>query len=356
MSEPTLANAQGSLAAALPGRAHPPVAVRSPWQTLLVRGLMAVALLALVTLVTYAGRDGYIDDAGGAISVLDALYYATVTTTTTGYGDITPVTPAARLATIFIVTPARLGLLLLLVGTTVELLTARWREEHRRLRWRHSVKDHYVIIGYGVKGHSAARALCESGVHPEEVVVVEQRRNAAEEASGEGHTIVLGDATRKRVLEEARVDVAKAVIVATERDDSAVLITLTARELGPSTRIVVSVREEENAHLLRQGGADEAIVSAETSGRLLGLTSRDPQVGAIVNDLLHTDYGLALVEQEVTWDQAGTLVSELPGQRTIAVIRGAQLMRYDDAEVGRLREGDRVIGFPAARAKAPDAP
>jgi voltage-gated potassium channel len=50
-----------------------------------------------------------------------------VSVTTTGYGDITPVTDAARLATILIVTPARILFLLLLLGTTIELLTERWR-------------------------------------------------------------------------------------------------------------------------------------------------------------------------------------------------------------------------------------
>ncbi len=37
-------------------------------------------------------RDGYNDSADGELSVLDALYYTTVTLSTTGYGDITPVT------------------------------------------------------------------------------------------------------------------------------------------------------------------------------------------------------------------------------------------------------------------------
>jgi len=70
-----------------------------------------------------------------------------VTVRTTGYGDITPVTEGARLATLLIVTPARIGFLLLLVETTVELLTERWRNEYRRERWRRRVNRHYVICG-----------------------------------------------------------------------------------------------------------------------------------------------------------------------------------------------------------------
>ncbi|MGM0818341.1 MAG: potassium channel family protein, partial [Actinomycetota bacterium] len=245
------------------------------------------------------------------------------------------------------ITPARVGFLLLLVGTTVELLTERWREAQRRDRWRRRVHDHYIITGYGVKGRSAARALCEDGVAPEDVVVVELRRDAADEASAEGYTVIVGDASRAQVLREARAERARAVIIAPSRDDTAVLTTLTARELAPEATIIAAVREEENAHLLRRSGADEAIVSAETSGRLLGLTSRNPRVGQIVSDLLHTDYGLALVEHEVSAEQAGSSVVDLTGQRTIAVVRDGRMLRYDDPEIGDLREGDRVVGFPS---------
>ena len=50
-------------------------------------------------------------------------YYATVSLSTTGYGDITPVSPGARLVNILVVTPLRILFLLILIGTTLEALT-----------------------------------------------------------------------------------------------------------------------------------------------------------------------------------------------------------------------------------------
>lgn len=331
--------------AAEESRARPPHRRLSPRRALLVRGLVALGLLVVVALTVWLGRDGFADETGGEITLLDALYYASVTTTTTGYGDVTPVTPAARLATTIVVTPARVGFLLLLVGTTVELLTERWRAAHRRDRWRRRVKDHYLICGFGVKGRSAARALRDEGVDPQAIVVVEERKGPADEANAEGYTVVIGDASRTQVLQEARADRATAVIVAPDRDDAAVLITLTARELAPQATIVAAVQEEENAHLLRQSGADAAIVSAETSGRLLGLTSRNPRVGAIVTDLLHTAHGLALTEREVGDDEVGHPIEDVAGHLTFAVVRGGRLLRHDDPDVGVLQTGDRLLGL-----------
>ncbi len=320
----------------------------------MLRAAVAVGLLVLVALTVWLGSDGWVDDTGGDITLLDALYYASVTTTTTGYGDITPVTPASRLAATLIVTPARVGFLLLLVGTTVELLTERWRAAHRRDRWRRRVKDHYVICGFGVKGRSAARALLDEGVDSESIVVVEEAKSAADEANAAGYTVVIGDASRTQVLAEARIERAAAVIIGPDRDDAAVLITLTARELAPEATIVAAVQEEENAHLLRQSGADAAIVSAETSGRLLGLTSRNPPVGAIVSDLLHTAHGLALTEREVAADEVGHPIEDVAGHMTLVVVRDGRMLRYDDPQIGALQQGDRLVGLAEDGRRAAD--
>ena len=65
-----------------------------------------------------------------------AVYYATVTLSTTGYGDIVPYSDAARLTNVLLVTPLRVLFLIILVGTTLEVLTERTREEWRLNRWR----------------------------------------------------------------------------------------------------------------------------------------------------------------------------------------------------------------------------
>ena len=322
-----------------PAREHPPV-VR-----LLRRLLFAVALVLAVAISVYAGRGGWIDDTGQEIGVLDAVYYATVSVTTTGYGDLTPVTSEARLATTLVVTPARVMFLLLLVGTTVELLTSQWREDLRRRAWRQRLRDHYVVCGYGTKGRGAVQALVNDGVPAHRIVAIDVDPAVAEQARRDGFAAIAADPSRVSTLEEARIRDAAAVVVATDRDATAVLATLAARELNAHARIVAAVREEENAHLLRESGADTVITTAESSGRLLGLTTRSRLVGRVVDDLLHTAEGFALTEREVTPSEVGGPVEGTRGQRTVAVLRGGQLLRCDDPRLGMLRAGDRILGL-----------
>jgi len=320
-------------------------APRGPLQLLALRGAAALALMLAVTLSVLLGGDGYRDDAGGDIGFLDALYYASVSVTTTGYGDITPVTTGTRLATTLIVTPARIGFLLLLLGTTIELLTERWRSEYRRERWRRNVTDHYVICGYGVKGRAAVRALRDDGVRIEDIVIIEPGELGAAEATNDGLTVIRGDATRAATLNEARVERARAIIVATDRDDSAVLITLTARDLAPVAQITVAVREEENRRLLERSGATGVVTSSETAGRLLGVMSRHPDTARVVEDLLDTAHGLMLVEREIDATEVGHDLRAVAGQVPVAVMRGGRLVRIDDPDCMPLRKGDLVVSL-----------
>jgi voltage-gated potassium channel len=304
---------------------------------------IALVLITLVAAVTYIGRDGYIDPEDDEISLLDAFYYSTVSITTTGYGDIRPVTDSARLATTVLVTPARVLFLILLVGTTLEILAERSRQAFRLRRWRKRLRDHTIVCGYGTKGQSAVHTLLGKGATVEQIVVIDDRPQARERANEQGLTAVAGSATQEHTLREAGCADARSVIVAVDRDDSAVLITLTARELNPTATIVGAVREEENAHLLHQSGADGVITSSGAAGRLLGLSSETPQVVEVLEDLLTVGEGLDVSEREIGADEAGAETSEPLDRVTLAIVRDGELLRFDDARIGVLRTGDRVV-------------
>jgi voltage-gated potassium channel len=300
-----------------------------------------VALLAAVTIV-YLDRDGYRDANGDGLSVLDAIYYATVSLSTTGYGDITPVTPSARLINILVITPLRVLFLVVLVGTTLAVLTERSRQSFKLQRWRSKVHDHVVVVGYGTKGRSAVRSLLSDGVEPTNIVVVDTDQFVLDAASALGLVTVHGTATRSDVLRVAGVPLAKAVVVATNRDDSAVLVTLTARELAPKAQIVASVREVENVHLVRQSGANQVIVSSETAGRLLGMATKTPAVVDMVEDLITPATGLAIGERDVEPEEVGGSPRHL-SDIVLGIVRDGTLYRVDHPEADAIERGDRLL-------------
>jgi voltage-gated potassium channel len=316
-----------------------------PTRALVQRIGLAIGILVAVALLTWLGRAGYRDVGGGEVSLLDAFYYATVTVTTTGYGDITPVSSGARAMTAFVVTPLRVLFLIVLVGTTIELLTERFRQALAESRWRRRVGQHTIVVGYGTKGHGATQTLLASGMTVDDIVVVDSNGTALQEARDRGFTTVLGDATRTAVLRQAQVDEARAVVVTCERDDTATLVTLSARELNGSATIVAAVRESENAHLLRQSGANTVIVSSEASGRLLGLAVDRPRAVSVIEDLIVQGHGLELVELPVDHDDIGHPPRGRDDAQPIAIVRGEAVIPFGTTEFGELRAGDSLIAI-----------
>jgi voltage-gated potassium channel len=326
-----------------------PAGPRHPVRTISERLGLAVGLVVLVALLAYFGRDGYVDPEDDSISLLDAFYYSTVTITTTGYGDIRPVSDGARLVTTVLVTPARILFLILLVGTTLEVLTERTRDALRLSRWRRTLKDHVIICGFGTKGRAAATTLIGHGYRPSQIVVVDESPAARERATSMGLSAVAGSATTQHALQDAGIADAAAVVVAVDRDDAAVLATLTARELNPRANVVGAVREDENAHLLHESGATAVITSSSSAGRLLGLATTTPDVAQVIEDLLSVGAGLDIVERPVTDAEVGLLDELRSRNPVVAVSRGGELLRFDDPRAAQLEPGDSLVEVVSRR-------
>lgn len=333
---------------------HLPAHRPGPLRALGTRLAAALALVLIIVFVVYLGRDGYRDvgDPDGELSLLDSFYYTVASLSTTGYGDITPVSRAARTVNVLVVTPARVLFLIILVGTTLEVLTEQYRTALRTARWRKIVKNHVIVCGYGTKGRSAVSALLEDGVDSRQIVVVEQDPAAVRQATAAGLVAIEGSATQSSVLTEANVRDAKTVIIATKSDDAAVLVTLTVRQLtGGQVRIIAAAREAENAPLLRQSGAHHVIVSSATAGRLLGLSTSAPPLIDLVEDLLTPGRGMALAMRSATRDEVGSSPRELENL-VIALVRRGRIVMLADPEGTQIQTGDLLVYVRDDRVRA----
>ena len=324
----------------------------SPARRIAMRVLYALGALFAAVLIVYLDREGYRDiesspDPNNPLTFLDCLYYATVSLSTTGYGDITPVTPSARLINVLVITPLRIAFLIVLIGTTVETLTTQSRQALKIQKFRRTVRNHTIVVGYGTKGRTAVAAIIGDDVAPADIVVVDENPAALERAKSAGLVTVRGSATDSEVLRLASAQHAKAIVVATNRDDTAVLVTLTARELAPNAQIIAAVREGENQHLLRQSGANTTVVTSETAGRLLGIATKTPSVVEVMKDLLTPDAGFAIAERPVETKEVGGSPRHL-SDIVLGVVRDGHLLRVDTPEVDALELGDRLLYIRSA--------
>src|SRR3546814_9658175 len=127
-----------------------PVGLSIAWRVLLVIGLLAMAVA-----VHWLERDGLKDNSGGEISFLDVVYFTMISVTTTGYGDIVPVSDRARLFDALIVTPIRVFAILIFLGTAYSFVFKRTWDKWRMAIIQRNLHDHIVVAGFGTTGSEA---------------------------------------------------------------------------------------------------------------------------------------------------------------------------------------------------------
>jgi voltage-gated potassium channel len=246
---------------------------------------------------------------------------------------------------IVVITPLRLAFLIVFVGTTVEVLASTASRQARARRWRNSVKHHVVVIGYGTKGRAAAEALLDAGTPLEQLAVIDLDPTKVQQAAEDGATAICGDASRTEVLRQVAIERAARVVIATERDDTSVLIALTVRQLNPRATLAAGVRRAENAPLLRSAGADAVVVSAEAAGRLLGISAESPATADVVADLLDANTGLELVERDAGEADTGRTLRPDP-DTLLAIVREGKVITQVEpggAAPVQVRPGDKLV-------------
>ena len=318
-------------------------AANPPEVTLLLRAGMVLLLVASVFLVFLIDREGLRDQIDGHVSVLDVFYFTMVTITTVGYGDIVPVSDPARFIDAFFVTPVRIFVWLIFLGTAYQLVLQRFIEEWRMMRLQRELMDHVIICGYGHSGSIAASELVTRGWDHEEIVIIDSNGDELARAADRGFIGLHGDASSEEMLRMAGVQRAHSLIVSVGRDDSTVLIVLTARSLSERLRIIASVQEPENIKLVRVGGANEIVSPARFGGFLMADAVATHGTVDFVSELLSYRGQYQLAEREARPEEHGRLAREVEGAVIVEIHRGTQrLYCWRDPSL-RIEPGDRVL-------------
>jgi voltage-gated potassium channel len=325
---------------------------RSVRRTLLARSGVVAALFLIVIAVFWFDRDGLRDHADGAISFVDVVYFTMVSVTTVGYGDIVPVTRQARLVDAMLVTPIRLFIWLIFIGTAYQLVLQRLIEEFRMRRLQARLKDHVVLVGYGHSGRCAAAELVARGFERVRILIVDEDSARLEQAAEQGYVGILGDASREETLRAAMLPSAHALLVCTDRDDTNVLITLTARHVSADVRIVARVEEAENDKLLRQSGASSTVLPSRVGGILMADSVESPHLATYVMDLISAGGQVTLAEREPRPEEIGRRPVDLGHSLIVRVIRGEQAYSFWEPPA-KIQAGDKLIVLHS-RAAAPD--
>jgi CPA2 family monovalent cation:H+ antiporter-2 len=131
------------------------------------------------------------------------------------------------------------------------------------------LRDHVVLVGYGVNGRQVAQAMDRLGVA---CVVLELNPATAEELRTQGRRVIYGDACQESLLHQASLETARAMVVSIADPVATRCITAIARSVNPRLDIIVRTRFVAEVETLKKQGANVVVPEEfETALRLVGL-------------------------------------------------------------------------------------
>jgi len=235
-------------------------------------------------------------------SYFDALYMTVITLTTVGFREVQPLSRAGQVYTMVLILTG-VGVLLYIVTSLARVVVEGEIHEalgrRKLLKQVKSLRNHYIICGFGRIGEIIARQLKQAGVP---LVVVDNNPESLSRLEELGYYFVAGDATREEVLEEAGIDRAKGLVAVVASDAANVYITLTARSLNPKLFIVARGEEVGSQKKLLRAGADKVESPYEMGGRKLAQTILRPTVTTFIDLAMHEGVELSMEEVEVSAD------------------------------------------------------
>jgi voltage-gated potassium channel len=327
---------------------------RSTAAQLAIRLAIMAALLALIIGFHWIERDSLKDNHDNQISFADIIYFTMISATTTGYGDIVPITEQARLFDALVVTPIRIFFLLILAGTAYSFFIKRLWDQYLMRHLQKGLCGHIIVAGFGSSGSEAVAELVARGSEPSSLVVIDCNEEALAQAHAYGCMVLQGDATRDATLQAVHVDRARALLVTAGRDDTSILVCLTARHLAPDLAITVSVRASDNELPARAAGATTVINPVSFAGLLMAGSAQGSGVADYLADLASAHGRVQLHERVVTEEEVGQKLGEIATGLGLRIIRGDHNVSFEDPSACILQSGDRIIeligdGSPSRR-------
>jgi voltage-gated potassium channel len=215
----------------------------------------------------------------------DAIYMVVITVFSVGYEEVEPVvTPMLRAITMCIIVAGDASKVYF-VGSLVQFITegeiGKAMEEHRKSRDIDSITDHAIICGYGRIGQVLAREL-EAKDFP--FLILDNNAERVALAHTHGYQALMGDAGEESTLSEAHIERALVFATVLPNDMVNVFITLTARNMRPTLRIIARAEDPATEKKLKQAGANEIILPAFVGGMQIANSITHPSLDSILKD------------------------------------------------------------------------
>lgn len=302
---------------------------------------------ALIVALPVIGTVGYMIVEGWGF--LDSLYMSVITMTTVGYREVHPLDADGQVFTMIYLVFSVGAIFYALIALFQFMLEGELGAflGVRRMKGQiESLKNHYILCGFGRVGEEVSRELSERRVP---FVVIETNDQSIDRGRRKGVLMLVGDATNDDILREAGVERAACLLAASDSDSGNTFIVLTARALNPAIFIVARAGYPDSEPRLQRAGANRVFSPYITAGHQMALAAIQPMVHEFIDSLPTEKGGPILAEIEISEGSglAGQTIHDLLHWTRSIVVMGLQNaageLLVGPAPATALSAGDKLI-------------
>lgn len=270
-----------------------------------LRRQLITALLLLFIIVMLAAA-GYRLLGGPEVSTLDAIYMAIITIATVGYGEVvnTGTHPYLRVFNIFVILFGIGIMLYVFSASTAFIVEGELKDIFRRrkmLKQIRDLKDHFIVCGAGETAYHVVQELLKTG---HRFVVIDHDEERLEKIRHLGEFPVLtGEAADEEILGAAGLSRAQGLAVVLPDDKDNLMVTVTARQMSSSVRIVARCADARMADKLIRAGASTAVSPNMIGGLRMASELIRPHVVSFL-DLMLKEQSKTLRVEEISVSEA----------------------------------------------------
>jgi len=284
---------------------------------------------------------------------MESLYMTVITITTVGYKEIRPLSDPGKIFTMFLIFTG-VGIIAYTLGLVAQAMVefqimAILGRKKLGLKIK-SLKDHYILCGYGKIGRVVANELKSRDVP---ILIIEKNPELRELLERDGHAYIIADATIEDVLIDAGIERAKGLIVLLSSDADNLFLTMTAKTLNPNLFVLSRAEEEHTYNKLLRVGADKVVMPHIIGGQKMANLIVKPAVSEFLELTVH-NREIELEIEELMVEKGSPLTGITLGesgirQKTnviiVAIRKKEGQMVFNPSSMTRIEEGDILIAL-----------
>jgi voltage-gated potassium channel len=314
-----------------------------------VRGLIMLGLILVMGTVGYMIIEKW--------RALDAFYMTVITITTVGYREVRDVSDPGRIFTLFLIFSG-MGTIGYTLGMVAQFMVQgqlRLILGRRKLGLKiKSIKNHYIICGYGRIGRIIAQELKSSGIP---LLVIDIDPESKEVLEEKDIPYLIDDATNEDVLIEAGIERAKGLVAVLFSDADNLFITMTARGLNQDFFLLSRSDDEKTEKKLLRAGANRVVMPYRIGGQKMAHAITKPAVCDFV-ELTTYDKSIELELEELPVGERSTFnnvtlidsgIRQNMNVIVVAIRKKDGQMTFNPSSHTRIEAGDTLVALGHGR-------